>query len=467
MSATIGSLLRKRYRLDAEIGRGGMGVVYHGHDTLLERAVAVKVLSAASLDRESRARLLREAQAAAQLNHPNIASVYDAGEAEGVPFIVMELVEGPSLHDRPPGDLEEIVELAGQVCAALGHAHIHGIVHRDLKPENVLLSPDGTAKLVDFGLARTVASRLTTEGAILGTLLYLAPEQAQRGEIDGRADLYALGVMLYEWATGRLPFADGPPAVILSHHLHTPVVPPREHNDGIPPALDALIVQLLRKRPEERPASAAEVRRALEALGTPATAGAPGELRGEGVRLPRFLLDEEEEPEEQRPAFVARAGELAWLGGFLERALEGQGRVAFVTGGPGRGKTALLDAFARRAMEAHPELLVAGGTCNAYSGVGDAYLPFREVLSLLTGEVEARWAAGAIGREQARRLWGAPCGAHTGPGGGAGGPGRGGLPRRPLAGTAEGAGGARPGRCRAAGTELPVPAGEQRAAGAS
>jgi adenylate cyclase len=407
MSATIGSLLRKRYRLDAEIGRGGMGVVYRGHDTLLERAVAVKVLSETTLDSEGRARLLREAQAAAQLNHPNIASVHDAGEAEGVPFIVMELVEGPSLHEEPPEDLEVIVGLAGQVCAALGHAHAHGIVHRDLKPENVLLAPDGTAKLVDFGLARTVASRLTAEGAILGTLLYLAPEQAQGGEIDGRADLYALGVMLYEWTTGSLPFADAPPAVILSHHLHTPVVPPREHKDEIPPALDALIVQLLRKRPEERPVSAAEVRRALEALGTPATAVAPRELRGEPVRLPRFLLDEEEEPEEQRSAFVARERELAWLDAFLAEALEGNGRVAFVTGGPGRGKTALLDAFARQAMEAHPGLLVAGGTCNAYSGVGDAYLPFREMLGQLTGEVEARWAAGAIPGEQARRLWGA------------------------------------------------------------
>jgi serine/threonine-protein kinase len=233
----------------------------------------------------------------------------------------MELVEGESLYDRPPGSLEETVGIACQVCAALEHAHAHDIVHRDLKPENVLLAADGTARLVDFGLARTVASRLTTEGAVLGTLLYLAPEQAQGGEIDGRADLYALGVMLYEWATGRPPFTDAPPAVILSHHLYTTAVPPREHNDEIPPPLEALILQLLSKRREDRPASAAEVRGALEALGR---ATAPAEAAGVGVRLPGFLRDGAEDGIEQMPAFVARERQLAWLDGFLLEATEGQ-----------------------------------------------------------------------------------------------------------------------------------------------
>jgi adenylate cyclase len=408
MPTEIGVLLGERYRLEAKIGRGGMGVVYRGHDTLLRRDVAVKVLSKANLGSQSRARLLREAQAAAQINHPNVVSVYDAGEtelltAEGtVPFVVMELVIGPSLHERRPEGLAQIVELACQVCAALDHAHAHGIVHRDLKPENVLLAPDGTAKLVDFGLARTVASRLTTDGAILGTIYYLAPEQAQGGEIDGRADLYALGVMLYEWTAGRLPFADGPPAVLIGQHLHAPVVPPREHNDEIPPALDALIVQLLSKRPEDRPASAAEVRQALSSLMAPSP---PAGAAREGVHLPGFLQEAPGEGLAARPPFVAREGALAWLDGFLVQALGGQGRVTFVTGGPGRGKTALLDAFGRQAMDEHPELLVAGGTCNAYSGAGDAYLPFREVLAMLSGDVETRWAAGAIGHDHARRLW--------------------------------------------------------------
>ncbi|NIO70776.1 MAG: protein kinase, partial [Anaerolineae bacterium] len=190
--------LHSRYRLDAELGRGGLGVVYRAYDTMLDRDVAVKVMSATTLSPESRARLLREAQAAAKLNHPNIVSVHDAGEAEGVPFIVMELVEGESLHESRPQALEDILSIARQVCAALEHAHAHGIIHRDLKPENVLIAPDGCAKLMDFGLARTVASRLTTEGTIVGTVFYLAPEQALGQEIDNRADLYALGVLLYE-----------------------------------------------------------------------------------------------------------------------------------------------------------------------------------------------------------------------------------------------------------------------------
>jgi serine/threonine-protein kinase len=136
----IGTTFQNRYRLDAELGRGGMGVVYRAHDTLLDRDVAVKVLSETRLGTEARARLLREAQSAARLNHPNIVSVYDAGEAGGAPFIVMELVEGLSLHDHRPQTIDETLAIARQVCAALEHAHAHGIIHRDLKPENIVIS---------------------------------------------------------------------------------------------------------------------------------------------------------------------------------------------------------------------------------------------------------------------------------------------------------------------------------------
>src|SRR5512136_150502 len=157
----VGQLLNERYQLEAELGQGGMGVVYRAHDRLLDRDVAAKVLSRSGLSTQGRARLMREAQAAAKLNHPNIVAVYDAGEADGLPFIVMELVEGESLYKRHPSGLAETLAIARQICAALDHAHAHGIVHRDLKPENVLITPDGTAKLMDFGLARSATSRLT------------------------------------------------------------------------------------------------------------------------------------------------------------------------------------------------------------------------------------------------------------------------------------------------------------------
>ncbi len=407
----IGELLNARYRIDAELGRGGMGVVYRALDTLLEREVAVKVLSATAIGTEGRARLLDEARKAASLNHPHIVTVYDAGEAqltpkdEPVPYIVMELVPGPSLHQQPPATLDETLEIAGQVCAALEHAHAHGIIHRDLKPENVLLALDdkGTAKLMDFGLARSVASRLTTEGAMVGTVFYIAPEQALGQTVDVRADLYALGVILYELTTGRLPFTGDDLLAIISQQLHAPVVPPRAHNPQLPPELDALIVALLSKEPGDRPDSAAEVQAALERIARP--------LTPEVIPPPRSLpgvppVDWEAPPiEVARPILVARERELERLDGFLETALTGKAQVVFVTGGPGRGKTALLDAFAQRAMHAHPELLVASGNCNAFSGVGDAYLPFRDVLAMLTGDVEPLWASGAISGEHARRLW--------------------------------------------------------------
>jgi len=230
MKDLSGTVLLDRYQLQAELGRGGMGTVYQAHDTVLKRDVAVKLLSGTDLGTEGRARMLREAQSAAGLNHPNIITIFDTGEADtgeadlgregsgargGTPFVVMELVKGQNLHEKPPGDLEQTLAITRQLCSALTHAHRNHIIHRDLKPENVLLMEDGTAKLVDFGLARSISSRLTAEGTIVGTLDYMAPELALGKDFDGRVDLYSLGVMLYELTTGQLPFtADDPVSII-------------------------------------------------------------------------------------------------------------------------------------------------------------------------------------------------------------------------------------------------------------
>ncbi len=359
----IGMVLNDRYRLDAELGRGGMGVVYRAHDILLDRDVAVKVLSATALSTESRARLLREAQAAAKLNHPHIVSIHDAGEAEGVPFIVMELVEGESLHDRRPQALDDILAIARQVCAALEHAHAHGIIHRDLKPENVLLTPDGTAKLMDFGLARSVASRLSSEGTIFGTVFYLAPELALGQDFDGRADLYALGVMLYELTTGQLPFTADDPVAVITQHLHAPVVPPRAKNDQIPPTLNTLILCLLNKAPQDRPASAAEVLQILDAPDILDKEAAPAEELSMLERIGRGRL-------------VGREHELQEARALWNRALSDQSQMLLISGEPGIGKTRLVRELVTQAEVSGGRALV--GT--SYAEGGTPYAAFKQII---------------------------------------------------------------------------------------
>ena len=338
----MGSVLNNRYRLDSEIGVGGMGAVYHAHDLLLDRPVAVKVLGGPALNAEGRARLLREAQSAARLNHPNIVGVYDAGET-GVPghpellsYIVMELVEGESLHAHPPEGLAEIVSVIKQVCAALEHAHNHGIVHRDLKPENVVLTPQGTVKLMDFGLSRSSASRLSMEGVIVGTVFYLAPEQIMGQEVDARTDLYALGVMFYELVTGRLPFTGDEPILILSQHLHAAVVPPSQFRPELPPALESVILKLLEKEPAARYASAGQVARALDSLDQPGQAHTPAAIPN---NLPLQLS-----------TFVGRQRELDKVKSLLAAS-----RLVTLTGPGGSGKTRLALQAAASLLDQFPD----------------------------------------------------------------------------------------------------------------
>jgi ABC-type transport system substrate-binding protein/DNA-binding SARP family transcriptional activator len=386
VAASAADRLQARYRLGAELGQGGMATVYRAHDTLLDRDVAVKVLSGAALDSEGRAHLLREAQAAAGLNHPNIVSVYDAGEVGGAPAIVMELVEGATAPSGAAIVLPAsstwptIVDVARQICAALAHAHGHGIVHRDLKPENVLLARhrEGaggvTVKLVDFGLARSMASRITTEGKIAGTAHYLAPELALGQPYDGRADLYSLGVMLYEQATGRLPFVADDTLAVISQHVHAPVVPPRVRNAAIPPALDRLIVRLLSKKPEDRPTSAAEVLDLLEA---------PGFLEGKTLPAEKPSVLERIE----RGRMVGREREMARAAGLWQQTAAGRGQVLLVAGEPGVGKTRLVRELATQARVLGGKALQ--GACYAEGGV--PYAPFAWILEqAVTGNAWAR-----------------------------------------------------------------------------
>jgi tetratricopeptide (TPR) repeat protein len=256
-----------RYRVQEQLGAGGMGVVFRAGDLKLQRDVAIKVLAGAVVDRD---RLLREARAAAALNHPNLVGVYDVGEADGIPFLVMELVAGPTLEEEPPRSIEEAVGVAIQVCEALTHVHRRGMVHRDLKPGNLLrVRQDGPAKvkLIDLGLARADGdAALTRDRHILGTPAYMAPELGRGEALDARTDLYALGVMLYRWTTGRLPFTAEDPMVQIAQHIHAPVASPTDRNPEIPADLEYVITTLLAKQPDRRFPDATAVAERLRAL---------------------------------------------------------------------------------------------------------------------------------------------------------------------------------------------------------
>jgi serine/threonine protein kinase len=276
-------VLSGRYRLERHLARGGMGEVYLAHDELLNRTVAVKELfPELAQDAAFVERFRREAQAAAALNHPNVVSVYDFGDADGVYFIVMEYVDGQTLRDiiREEGQMApaEAVDIAAEIAAALAAAHEQGLVHRDVKPPNVLITKaDGTVKVADFGIARATNTldALTMPGQVVGTATYLSPEQAQGHAVDHRSDLYSLGMVLYEMVAGRPPFeAETPVAIAYKQVTETPP-PPSTFNSRVPPKLDALVAKAMAKDPAARQQSADQMRAELLALRAAPPAPAP------------------------------------------------------------------------------------------------------------------------------------------------------------------------------------------------
>jgi len=262
-------ILNNRYELEQKIGEGGMARVYRGRDLRLNRNIAVKVLhSHYATDASFLQRFHHEAQAAANLRHPNIVDVYDVGQDGDIHYIVMEYVEGSDLKAviarNGPLPIEQAVAIAEAVARALEAAHRMGLVHRDIKPQNIIAGPQGQVKITDFGIAKSnLSTALTDTGVTFGTADYISPEQARGQSATPRSDIYSLGVTLYEMLTGRLPFTGDSAIGVAMQHVSAEPPPPRMYNPRIPPRLEALVLSALSKDPNDRPATAQEFARLL------------------------------------------------------------------------------------------------------------------------------------------------------------------------------------------------------------
>lgn len=275
-------IFNNRYRLDRKLGEGGMATVFCGTDVLLRRRVAIKVLREQyAADDEFVRRFYQEAESAAKLSHPNIVNTYDVGHQGDTYFIVMELVDGPSLAEiiAADGRLPEpvAIDYAAQIASGLAYAHRQGLLHRDIKPANVLVTKDDVVKLSDFGIARAVSQQtmaLTKPGLVMGSVYYISPEQAQEHEVQETSDLYSLGVVLYQMLTGKLPYTGESPVTVALKHIGDPVPTIDVRETGVSPALAAIVNRLLQKKPENRFQSASDLATALrEARERPSVAG--------------------------------------------------------------------------------------------------------------------------------------------------------------------------------------------------
>src|SRR5262245_7125127 len=262
----VGQVFSNRYLIERELAQGGMAEVYLAHDQLLDRRVALKALFPEYAREPSFVeRFRREAQAAANLNDQNIVAIYDWGNESGTYFIVMEYVEGQSLRDliraEGPVDPTRSADIGAEIAGALASAHRNGVVHRDVKPGNVVITQSGTVKVTDFGIARAGTSdALTQTGSVMGTATYFSPEQAQGLPVDGRSDVYSLGVVLYEMTTGVVPFTGDSPVAVAYKHVREDPIKPMERNAPSPADLEQIILAAMAKDPDLRYQTADDLR---------------------------------------------------------------------------------------------------------------------------------------------------------------------------------------------------------------
>ena len=296
MSSLLGTTLSGRYRLESRIGSGGMSTVYRAQDETLERFVAIKLMNrAAATDPHQLERCRREARAVARLSHPNIVHVIDAGEDESRPYIVFEYIDGETLKERIRGrgrlrEIPEAVAYCVEIARALGAAHANHVVHRDVKPQNVLIDHEGTAKVTDFGIARTLEEDgLTADGRVLGTTDYVSPEQALGRHATGQSDLYSLGVVLYEMLTGELPYRGETQVAVAMQHVRETMPDVRRQRPEVSAALAAVVERATAKELSERYADDDEMVADLEsalALETTRAGSADGQVTAVIETLP-------------------------------------------------------------------------------------------------------------------------------------------------------------------------------------
>ena len=370
------------YEVLAQLGAGGMGEVYRAQDARLARSIALKVIRRALVgDEAALDRLLREATLASALNHPNIVTIYETGVFGTDRYVAMELIEGTTLRSAATEGipLSRAVAIARQIAEALAVAHAAQIIHRDIKPENVMVRPDGYVKLLDFGLARlhqdTVTAHSTgiaaTEtGLVLGTVGYMAPEQARGERITPEADVFALGILLYEISTGRHPFIAASQVGTLHALLWETPEPPSLINPELPRALDQLILEMLQKDARLRP-GAGEVMFRLNIAHDSSVAVALSSVK---VAPRRAAVD---------PNLVGRESEMADLLQEFDRAKRGKGRLISISAEAGMGKTTLMDAYLRHLEESGEAVRIGRGRCSERLAGTEAYLPVLELLDSL------------------------------------------------------------------------------------